>query len=687
MLASRPAHERGGNGDRAFLPFKLHRFISGAGHVYATLRGSGQRRVTLDGQRFDPEDQGARLYATFFCRNCGQEYHPVVIAVEDGIHRVLPRDIDDTPLDDPDSAERPGYLMPEPENDAEFTFKGELEDFPEDWLELDRAGAPRLRRDRKAYVPEPLTVDADGTVGSSGRRGWFLPGKYRFCPACKHQPAGRAREINKLAALSAEGRSSATTLLVSSAVRWMNTHASSLPPHSRKLLGFTDNRQDAALQAGHFNDFLFVALLRGAILAAVRKVGPGGLSDDEFGRRVQAALGFTAANRDRRQEWMIDAESKGVAQVNAEQSLSRVLAHRVWADQRRGWRFTNPNLEELGLVSAEYVSLDDLAADDAAFINAPPELRLAKPETRRAALVELLTHLRHGLAVTADALDPATVESIANAARQNLRDPWAISAQEEPRVSSALIIDAPRRADVGLRGEALVVRGGPRSRLARQLAHPRIWGERLDSKTYLEIVAALLSAASEYQLVRRVATPFDVDGWRLAANAIRLVSAGGRADGKSGNSYFVALYQTLADALESGGAALFGIEGREHTAQVEQDRREWREWRFRWGEEDRTKLKEEREQLRKAGEPNVFLPVLFCSPTMELGVDISALNAVYLRNPHGTAQTDGSRSQTSGDVMECRRPGHDDALPRIGNRCQGNGHQRSAARRARTRRL
>jgi hypothetical protein len=40
--------------------------------------------VTLDGQRFDPEDQGARLYATFFCRNCGQEYHPVVIAVEDG---------------------------------------------------------------------------------------------------------------------------------------------------------------------------------------------------------------------------------------------------------------------------------------------------------------------------------------------------------------------------------------------------------------------------------------------------------------------------------------------------------------------------------------------------------------------------------------------------------------------------
>jgi hypothetical protein len=132
-----------------------------------------------------------------------------------------------------------------------------------------------------------------------------------------------------LAALSAEGRSSATTLLVSSAIRWMNTHASSLPPHSRKLLGFTDNRQDAALQAGHLNDFLFVALLRGAILAAIRRAGPAGLSDDEFGRRVQAALGFTATNRERRQEWMLDPESKGAAQVNAEQSLSRVLAYRA----------------------------------------------------------------------------------------------------------------------------------------------------------------------------------------------------------------------------------------------------------------------------------------------------------------------------------------------------------------------
>jgi hypothetical protein len=43
-------------------------------------------------------------------------------------------------------------------------------------------------------------------------------------------------------------------------------------------------------------------------------------------------------------------------------------------------------------------------------------------------------------------------------------------------------------------------------------------------------------------------------------------------------------------------------------------------------------LPKDKDELHKAGEPTVFLPVLFCSPTMELGVDISALNAVYMRN-------------------------------------------------------
>jgi hypothetical protein len=57
---------------------------------------------------------------------------------------------------------------------------------------------------------------------------------------------------------------------------------------------------------------------------------------------------------------MLDPTAKGVARMDAGTALARVLAHRVWVDQRRGWRFTNPNLEELGLVEAQYPPSGDL---------------------------------------------------------------------------------------------------------------------------------------------------------------------------------------------------------------------------------------------------------------------------------------------------------------------------------------
>ncbi len=122
MLMSRPEAERGGVGGSSFLAFKLHRFVSGAGYAYATVRPQGQRRVSLDGQRFDPDDPEARLYPTHFCRNCGQEYHPVTMAAAEEATVFLPRSLDDVPLSDaelggdrwlPDAAatERPGIFL------------------------------------------------------------------------------------------------------------------------------------------------------------------------------------------------------------------------------------------------------------------------------------------------------------------------------------------------------------------------------------------------------------------------------------------------------------------------------------------------------------------------------------------------------------------------------------------------
>ncbi|NJO33289.1 MAG: DEAD/DEAH box helicase, partial [Rhodospirillales bacterium] len=60
---SLPESARGGVGTGAFLAFKLHRFISGAGEIFTTLMDR-PRRVLFEGQLEDPDAPGHRLYPT-----------------------------------------------------------------------------------------------------------------------------------------------------------------------------------------------------------------------------------------------------------------------------------------------------------------------------------------------------------------------------------------------------------------------------------------------------------------------------------------------------------------------------------------------------------------------------------------------------------------------------------------------
>ena len=267
-----------------------------------------------------------------------------------------------------------------------------------------------------------------------GQQFWFLPGKFTFCPRCHEQPSPNSSERSKLAGLSAEGRSSATTLITSSALEWMNRADSGVSAHKRKLLAFTDNRQDAALQAGHFNDFLFVGLLRGAILRAVLKAGDEGLEDNEFGLRVSRALGFTADHALMRKHWMADPDLATVQRKNAETVLSKVLAHRVWTDLRRRWRFTNPSLSVLKLIRVDYLGLAEIAANGPLMDGASIVLGKLDTERREKVLRHILDAFLECLAIDTESLDPTVLEeSIAPTSRSLLREPWAMDPREKAR--------------------------------------------------------------------------------------------------------------------------------------------------------------------------------------------------------------------------------------------------------------
>ena len=664
LISSVPERDRTGDdraSGRSFFAFKLHQFISGAGHAYATLEAPGKRTVTVNGQQFLPGHPDKRLYPVHFCRECGHEYHPVTLVDEDGQHKVLSRSIDDAPPSvddettgqDANEKEQIGFVTLHAA-DGDFTFDDRDEDFPETWLEYDAAGNPRLKPYYRGARPRKLHIAPNGTVGA-GARAWFLPGKFRFCLRCGNTQGGPARDRTRLASLSAEGRSSATTVLVASALRWMHGGQSGMDPFTRKLLGFTDNRQDAALQAGHFNDFLFVSLVRAGFLGALQAAGDRGIRSDEIGVAQLRSLGFDRPAPEIRTEWLQEPGLKGFNLQEAEATLRQVLAYRVWFDQRRGWRYTNPNLEQLGLVRVEYQGIEALAADEEEFVSAHPLLKNAAPAVRANLYRELLDHLRKWLAIRSQVLDPTVIEQLVARSHSRIRPPWGFATDEKPRGARWLMVAAPRRKDSSLRDMDLVVRGGSRSALGKTLRQSRLWNgdgaaRNLKSKEFDGLINDLLRAAAVHGLVSEESTPFDQPGWRLndAAVLFRLGTPAEVTRTATENAFFRDLYANLAAMLTAPMHPLFGFEAREHTAQVEGERRAVREKRFRYGEKERAELAAEEKRLREIGEAGRFLPVLFCSPTMELGVDISALNVVHMRNVPPTPANYAQRSGRAG---------------------------------------
>ena len=675
LVSSAPETTRAGTpgaSPRSFFAFKLHQFISGAGRAFSTFEPPGQRKVTVEGQQFLPGDPEKRLYPVHFCRECGYEYHPVRLVTDGSTRTILARDIDDAaPVrledeeDDPDDdasagGEVFGFLTPHA-TDVDFTFSDTEEDYPENWLEFDAKGNPRLKAHYRGARARALRVAPTGQVGS-GMKAWFLPGKFRFCLRCGFTHTSAARDRTRLASLSAEGRSSATTVLVGSALRWMHGDHSGLEAFTRKLLGFTDNRQDAALQSGHFNDFIFVSLIRAGFLGALEAAGANGLRSEDLGLAQQKVLGFDRSIPELRAEWLLEPGLKGFNLLEAEGTLRQVLSYRVWFDQRRGWRYTNPNLEQLGLVEVDYLGLDELVADESVFADVPPVLRQASPAVRAAVYREVLDHLRKWMAIRSQVLEATVIEQMLSKSHSRLRTPWGFGLDEKPRSARWLMIAPPARRNTTLRDEDLIVRGGSRSGLGKLLraskapSGRRLWDDSvavraLKAKEFDELVSSLLRAASVHGLVSEEVTPFDSQpGWRL--NEACILFKKGTPDRDTAhpaeNSFFRDFYGSLALMLREPGHPLFGFEAREHTAQVDGERRAIREKRFRYGKSEREELAADEKHLREIGEANRFLPALFCSPTMELGVDISSLNAVYLRNVPPTPANYAQRSGRAG---------------------------------------
>lgn len=612
--------------DSKAFAFRLHQFIGKGDTFYASLETEGERYITTSGQQYVPGSREKILLPLVFCRECGQEYYCVrkENGPEPGTARFCSRELNDQQSDD---ANITGFLFYSSTPPWPQAAQDIINRVPDDWLE-EKNGTPAIRRNRNNYLPQHARVAPNGNEDENGLVMQFIPAPFRFCLHCSVSYNFRQRDdFAKLASLSSEGRSTATTILSLSALRSVKKQET-LEPSARKLLSFTDNRQDASLQAGHFNDFVEIGLLRSAIYRAALEAGDGGLSHENITQKIFDALKLPTA------AYAINPAVRFQALIDTQKALRNVLGYRIYQDLKRGWRITSPNLEQCGLLEIKYSSLEELCRAVDLWEQSHAALQTATPATRMKIAKVLLDFMRRELAVKVDYLDQIFQERIQQQSSQHLLWPWAID-EDEAMTHAAVLYPRSVRKSSDYQGDVFL---SPRGGFGLYLRRNNTFSEhsqRLAVHDAETIILDLLQNLNSAGIVEKVFEPesgSDVPGYQLKASAMtwhagegtqsfhdpirvpNLPESGGRT-----NPFFVEFYRTMAAEIQA-------FEAREHTAQVPYEDRIEREERFRAG----------------------TLPILYCSPTMELGVDIAQLNVVNMRNVPPTPANYAQRSGRAG---------------------------------------
>ncbi|MCH7787246.1 MAG: DEAD/DEAH box helicase, partial [Chloroflexi bacterium] len=524
-------------------------------------------------------------------------------------------------------------------------WDSDADELPDFWFEERKAG-PRIRERYTMHVPRPYSILPDGALSNADNqtgevvRGWFQPSPLMICLRCRAAYGLREGDYRKLASLSQTGRSTATTVVVNAAVSGMS--AQGVPRNEAKVLSFTDNRQDASLQAGHLNDFVQVAELRAAIVNAIAR--HGALRFQGLGESIFDAMD------PRPEDFLREPVASGPGYQRGRRAMIELLEYRALEDLSRGWRIVQPNLEQAGVLRIEYGGLHELASDDARW-QGIPVISAATSDLREMVLRAFLDHLRMQLAIDASALTEQSTRQLTRNTGQWLRDPWAFEERDRLRTQSIALLPDIRRADVefGMRTFSL----GTRSTFARYVRSGRTWGidDNLSTTDVESVVNGIVEQLRGHILSVEVRGNQDI-GVRVLADVLRWAPGNGQAAGpdpvrapalylrrqigeQEPNRYFSNLYQQNTSQLR-------GMLAREHTGQVRGEDRETRERQFREGE----------------------LPALFCSPTMELGVDISDLHMVHMRN---IPPTPANYAQRSGRAGRNGRPAFIAAFSAQGN--------------------
>jgi len=628
-------------GSRAtILPFRLHQFISQTGSVYTTLDQGEGRFITLEPGLYkaDAENQQP-IYPNVFSRTSG---HPFICVKRQGT-RLLPREFMDNSEEDDDTTD--GYLLVgDVWNPAE-----DLDALPDSWFRTNKAGR-KIIPERDAFLPQRIYFDELGNYSDTTPlkfEGWFMRAPLLFDPTSGTFFDTKTRDGTKLAKLGSEGRSTSTTITTFSILAQLRQAGYKLA--DQKLLSFTDNRQDAALQAGHFNDFVSVVHLRSGIFQALKQADDNRLNYAQFGKAVFLALDLPFSDF---------ANFEGLPELapirrRYEQCFENYLLYRALADLRRSWRIVLPNLEQCALLTIDYEDLDEIAGTNC-FWEKTPILSELDPARRRDFISTILDFFRLEYALhSTNFLEHQRMKENEREFREKLRAPWTLDEREQLPPPRVIRFD-PLAAHESLASASM----GPASGLGKYIKQ-FVRAEGLDTTTVtgdhyrnaiLAIMEQLAKADYLHCLQARGLNGTEVPTYRLKVDKI-IWKLGDDQTVKTDvikrrsfrdqttlpNAFFADMYSNKFTTAKR-------LRAEAHTGQLDKDDRLDRENRFKceWWLDDK-KTQPDTQKIRSES-----ISALFCSPTMELGVDIGGLSIVHMRNAPPNSANYAQRSGRAG---------------------------------------
>lgn len=331
-----------------FVP-KVHAFYNQGSELRGCL-ADGCDYLSDCGETICPQCEkdgrgSSTLYPMHFCRTCGEEYYG--LQYDEQTNKSRP-----WTFQDETGKAKSGYYSPK--------FKETLDKVPEHWL------TPKRRELRSTYREKrPILGSLDSQANTfttyhdeEDETGTLMPAPLSYCPSCRTEHSGSSTEFAKLFLLNSIGRATGTDVIVTASL-------GASPANERKVIGFTDNRQDAAFQAGHLDHWYNQIYFRRALYNVLKH---------------QTTFLPVKSIPELLYPHIIDAEYEKLIPFAQRRMFKekylKYLETYLYVEIRGTKRFISINLEDVGLLEVTYEALNEIVLQ--------PELELFSELKNRA---------------------------------------------------------------------------------------------------------------------------------------------------------------------------------------------------------------------------------------------------------------------------------------------------------------